>query len=226
MAKQEQLRVGVDPGALGRRGEPREADLDRAQFASPRPEPWAPIRRDPDRAARGQRDLRVRRHASGRRTSEVRVDVVVHLRRPRDPGERIRAAILLGGDSQIRGMAMRQRLETHQAAFEDGALQGRNHSRLDVDEPVSVSVREPSKGAGTRAFPRPSPTTPHPAGWPPRGGRGYMEAMPRLREVSRDEAAPFVGRIYQMLFGERDPVREPGTETGSPGNWWTVFALS
>jgi alkylhydroperoxidase family enzyme len=29
-----------------------------------------------------------------------------------------------------------------------------------------------------------------------------------------------------MLFGERDPVREPGTNTGSPGNWWTVFALS
>lgn len=50
--------------------------------------------------------------------------------------------------------------------------------------------------------------------------------MPRLREVSRDEADPFVRQIYRMLFGERDPVREPGTETGSPGNWWTVFALS
>src|SRR5262249_24154774 len=50
--------------------------------------------------------------------------------------------------------------------------------------------------------------------------------MPRLREVSRDEATPFVRQIYQMLFGERDPVRDPGTETGSPGNWWTVFALS
>jgi len=31
--------------------------------------------------------------------------------------------------------------------------------------------------------------------------------------------------IYKMLFGDRDPVREPGTETGTPGNWWTVFAL-
>lgn len=50
--------------------------------------------------------------------------------------------------------------------------------------------------------------------------------MPRLREVSRDEADPFVRQIYRMLFGDRDPVREPGTETGSPGNWWTVFALS
>ena len=54
----------------------------------------------------------------------------------------------------------------------------------------------------------------------------YIQAMPRLRQVSRDQADPFVRQIYQMLFGERDPVREPGTETGSPGNWWTVFALS
>jgi alkylhydroperoxidase family enzyme len=28
-----------------------------------------------------------------------------------------------------------------------------------------------------------------------------------------------------MLFGDRCPVAEPGTATGSPGNWWTVFAL-
>ena len=28
-----------------------------------------------------------------------------------------------------------------------------------------------------------------------------------------------------MLFGERDPVDEPGTATGSPGDWWTVTAL-
>jgi alkylhydroperoxidase family enzyme len=31
--------------------------------------------------------------------------------------------------------------------------------------------------------------------------------------------------MYDRLFGERDPVTEPGTETGTPGNWWTVFAL-
>jgi alkylhydroperoxidase family enzyme len=31
--------------------------------------------------------------------------------------------------------------------------------------------------------------------------------------------------MYNMLFGERDPVAEPGTDTGTPGNWWTVFAL-
>jgi alkylhydroperoxidase family enzyme len=28
-----------------------------------------------------------------------------------------------------------------------------------------------------------------------------------------------------MLFGGRGPVAEPGTATGTPGNWWTVFAL-
>jgi alkylhydroperoxidase family enzyme len=28
-----------------------------------------------------------------------------------------------------------------------------------------------------------------------------------------------------MLFHGRCPVAEPGTATGTPGNWWTVFAL-
>ena len=31
--------------------------------------------------------------------------------------------------------------------------------------------------------------------------------------------------MYKFLFGDRDPVAEPGTASGSPGNWWTVFAL-
>jgi len=31
--------------------------------------------------------------------------------------------------------------------------------------------------------------------------------------------------MYDMLFGDRDPVAAPGTATGTPGNWWTVFAL-
>ncbi len=30
--------------------------------------------------------------------------------------------------------------------------------------------------------------------------------------------------MYQRLFGDRDPVAEPGTATGTPGNWWSVFA--
>ena len=49
--------------------------------------------------------------------------------------------------------------------------------------------------------------------------------MPRLRQVPRAEADPIATMMYDMLFGERDPVEEPGTETGTPGNWWTVFAL-
>lgn len=49
--------------------------------------------------------------------------------------------------------------------------------------------------------------------------------MPRLRQVPRAEAAPDVERVYQQLFGDRDPVAEPGTATGTPGNWWTVWAL-
>lgn len=49
--------------------------------------------------------------------------------------------------------------------------------------------------------------------------------MPRLRQVPRAEAAPPVLELYKMLFGDRDPVAEPGTATGTPGDWWTVFAL-
>ena len=49
--------------------------------------------------------------------------------------------------------------------------------------------------------------------------------MPRLRQVPRADAPADVQTIYDMLFGGRCPVAEPGTETGTPGNWWTVFAL-
>jgi len=49
--------------------------------------------------------------------------------------------------------------------------------------------------------------------------------MPRLRQVSRAEAPPEALPLYDLLFGDRDPVEDPGTETGTPGNWWTVFAL-
>ncbi len=50
--------------------------------------------------------------------------------------------------------------------------------------------------------------------------------MPRLRQVSRPEAdAPIVTKMYDLLFDDRDPVAEPGTATGTPGDWWTVFAL-
>src|SRR5262245_66510484 len=51
--------------------------------------------------------------------------------------------------------------------------------------------------------------------------------MPRLRQVPRTEAgAPIVTTMYDKLFGpDRDPVAEPGTATGTSGDWWTVFAL-
>jgi alkylhydroperoxidase family enzyme len=49
--------------------------------------------------------------------------------------------------------------------------------------------------------------------------------MPRLREVPRAEADEFVASMYQQMFGDRDPVAEPGTATGTSGDWWTVFAL-
>ena len=48
--------------------------------------------------------------------------------------------------------------------------------------------------------------------------------MPRLRQVSKADAHPLAQQIYATLFGERDPVTAPGTATGTPGNWWTVFA--
>lgn len=50
--------------------------------------------------------------------------------------------------------------------------------------------------------------------------------MPRLRQVSRADATPEVAAIYDRLFPGRDPVAQPGTATGTPGNWWTTFALS
>ena len=48
--------------------------------------------------------------------------------------------------------------------------------------------------------------------------------MPRLRQIPREEAHDTAKTLYQLLFGDRDPIAEPGTETGTPGNWWTVFA--
>ena len=52
--------------------------------------------------------------------------------------------------------------------------------------------------------------------------------MPRLREIPRAEVAnEFITRAYDRMFGpDRDPVAEPGTATGTPGNWWTCFANS
>lgn len=48
--------------------------------------------------------------------------------------------------------------------------------------------------------------------------------MPRVRQVPRAEAPPEILKAYNQMFGDRDPVAEPGTATGTPGNWWTVWA--
>lgn len=52
--------------------------------------------------------------------------------------------------------------------------------------------------------------------------------MPVLRQVPRaDVKSDVVLRYYDRLFGpDRDPVAQPGTATGTPGDWWTVFALA
>jgi alkylhydroperoxidase family enzyme len=49
--------------------------------------------------------------------------------------------------------------------------------------------------------------------------------MPRIRQVplSEVEDKPVLD-WYTRIFGDKDPVAEPGTVTGSPGNWWPVFA--
>jgi len=52
--------------------------------------------------------------------------------------------------------------------------------------------------------------------------------MPVLRQVPRDQVtSEVVTAYYDRLFGpDRDPVASPGTATGTPGDWWTVFALA
>lgn len=50
--------------------------------------------------------------------------------------------------------------------------------------------------------------------------------MRRLAEVAKADASPEVLAIYREFFGDRDPVAEPGTATGTPGNYWTTFALA
>ena len=52
--------------------------------------------------------------------------------------------------------------------------------------------------------------------------------MPVLRRVPRTEiASPLINHYFDRLFGPGvDPIEQPGTATGSPGDWWSVFALS
>jgi len=49
--------------------------------------------------------------------------------------------------------------------------------------------------------------------------------MPRLKQAGRGQGSEMADQIFQLLFGDRDPLKEPGTATGTPGNWWTVFNI-
>jgi alkylhydroperoxidase family enzyme len=50
--------------------------------------------------------------------------------------------------------------------------------------------------------------------------------MPRLTQPRRAElTSPEIQASLQRVFGDRDPVDEPGTATGSPGDWWTTMAI-
>jgi len=49
--------------------------------------------------------------------------------------------------------------------------------------------------------------------------------MPRLKQAGRETGNPFANQIFDLLFEDRDPIAEPGTATGTPGNWWTVFNI-
>jgi len=43
------------------------------------------------------------------------------------------------------------------------------------------------------------------------------------KEITNETAQAY----FNLLFGpDRDPLEEPGTATGTPGDWWSVFALS
>jgi alkylhydroperoxidase family enzyme len=51
--------------------------------------------------------------------------------------------------------------------------------------------------------------------------------MPRLNPVPRaDVNDDFTLQMYNFMFGDRDPVADPGAIGGTPGDWWTVMAQS
>lgn len=49
--------------------------------------------------------------------------------------------------------------------------------------------------------------------------------MPRLKQAGPGQGSELADTIFKMLFQDRDPIAEPGTATGTPGNWWTVFNI-
>lgn len=49
--------------------------------------------------------------------------------------------------------------------------------------------------------------------------------MPRLKQAGPGQGSEMADAIFKMLFEDRDPIKQPGTATGTPGNWWTVFNI-
>jgi alkylhydroperoxidase family enzyme len=47
--------------------------------------------------------------------------------------------------------------------------------------------------------------------------------MSRISPQSREGASPEVVEAYAKIFGDRDPAVQPGTSTGTPGDWWTTW---
>lgn len=48
--------------------------------------------------------------------------------------------------------------------------------------------------------------------------------MPRITPLPRAEAGEDILPFYERVFGDRDPVAEPGSPTGTPGDWWTAWS--
>ena len=49
--------------------------------------------------------------------------------------------------------------------------------------------------------------------------------MPRLKQAGPEQGSDLARAVFKMLFQDRDPIKDPGTATGTPGNWWTVFNI-
>lgn len=48
--------------------------------------------------------------------------------------------------------------------------------------------------------------------------------MPRIKPLAREDAAPSVAAIYDLVFGkDQDPLTASGTATGTPGNFFTTW---
>ena len=49
--------------------------------------------------------------------------------------------------------------------------------------------------------------------------------MPKVKLLPRGQAPEQIQATYDRMFGPgRDPVANPGTSTGTPGDWWTAWA--